>query len=163
MTWVAQLHALVQRQWLDVRGPVSAEAVCQEMGIPIFPYPFRGGILGAYSHGAIAVRPHLHPRVRDDVILHEVGHHLIDGPEADLHFWRRRDWVMLSKSERRAEQFAHFFALPGDELLALIGGDVPIWDIAEQYSRTPQWVCERVQLGWFAGELEPLRRQDWVA
>lgn len=33
---------------------------------------------------------------------------------------------------------------------------------AERYSRTPEWVCERVQLGWFAGELEPLRRQDWV-
>jgi hypothetical protein len=163
MTWIALGKAVEVRRMIGMRGPVDAEHVCAILEIPIFRHRFRGAVLGAYSDGSIGIRPYLPKTLRDHIIVHEVGHHFLDGPKADLHFWRRTDWVMWRKQERRAEEFAYFFALPGDELLSLLWRGMRTWEIEEQYCRPYGWAERRVMLARDEPVMFPYWRQEWVA
>jgi hypothetical protein len=163
MTWVAMKRAADVRRVIGMTGPVDAEDVCAILDIPVHRYRFAGDVLGGYSAGVIGVRPLLPKTLRDHIILHEVGHHYLDGPVADLHFWRKRDMVMWSKSERRAEEFAYFFTLPGDELVALLWRGIRTWEIEEQYCRPYGWAERRVMLARDEPVMSPYWRQDWVA
>jgi hypothetical protein len=163
MTWVAMRRAAEVRRMIGLTGPVEAARVCAALAVPVYRYHFAGDILGAYSGGAIGVRPLLPRPLRDHIILHEIGHHLLDGPDADLHFWRKRDWVMWRKSERRAEEFAYFFALPGDELMPLLSRGIPAWEIEERYCRPVGWAARRILLARDEPGMTPYWRQDWAA
>lgn len=161
--WVARQHAGWMRARLGRGGPVSAEAVCRPLGLHVLDIPMPTLVDALTMEDSICVREGLPWHKREHCILHELGHFLICGPGGGYHFWKDRDWVMLAKAERRAEEFAYFFALPGDELLRLLWHEVPEWEIAEMYHRSVPWLRRRAQLGLDAGELNAFRWNHWAA
>lgn len=161
--WVARDAARRVRAELGVVGPITGAEVCWRLGLTLAYHPLPGAVRGLYAYGYVTVRPDLWAREAEHVIAHEVGHHCLHGPYGGMDFWQGRDPVMLRKIERRAEEFAYFFTLPGDELLPLLRDGVPLAEIAERYGRWPGWVWHRACLAWRAGELDPLRRQEQIA
>lgn len=161
--WVARDAARQVRADLGLSGPLTGAQLCRGLGLPLDEHPFPGRVRGLYWGERVVVRPDLWWRMREHVIFHEVGHHRMHGPIGGMEFWRRRDPTMLRRMERQAEEFAYFTALPGDELVRLLRAETPLWEIAERYDRWPHWVWKRVKLAWEAGELDALRRQEWIA
>jgi len=162
--WVALDAARRCRAELEIAGPLTGEDLCYRLGLALVAYRLPGRVRGLYCAGnVVAVRPDLRRYTREHVIFHEVGHARLHGPFGGMDFWRERDPVMLRKIERRADEFAYFCALPGDELRQLLWEQVPVWEIAGRYNRSPQWVWQRIHLAWDAGELDALKRQEWIA
>jgi len=160
---VAREAAARLRVQLGLTGPMEARAVCAALGVPVDIYPFRGTVRGVYWNGRVAVRTGLSRRETQHVILHEVGHHLLHGPVGGAEFWLRRDPTMLRKFEGQAEDFAYFFALPGDELCDLWRQEMSAWEVGERYGRTYPWLRQRVALAHAAGELDPPPWRDLIA
>jgi hypothetical protein len=127
-------------------GPLDAEAVCALYGVEVDTWHFRKNLEALYASGSIAVKLGLARPVREHRILHELGHHLIHGDHSGVRFWSTRDAQMLSKAEHQAEMFAYFVALPSNELAVLLRGRVEIEEIASRYTRTEEWVRERIRL-----------------
>lgn len=161
MTWLARDHALLCRALVGSPETLGAQQICERVGLSVHHIPMPQTICAVSVENIVAIRSDLDAGEIEHVTLHELGHHLIHG-RGGHHFWCDRDWVMLSKIERQAEEFAYFVALPGDELERLLWDDATVETIGALYSRTDAWVIRRIELAWDAGELNDLRRA-WVA
>lgn len=155
--WVAGQHAEWARLLAGASGPVDALALCRRVGMRVVPLPLPGLICAIYGDGITIINSALSSRRRAHIALHELGHHMIHGPQGGYRFWRERDWVMASKVERQAEDFAYFVHLPADELQTLLWDETPIREIGARYDRSEAWVMTRIELACAAGELAEWR------
>jgi hypothetical protein len=162
MVWIGRWHAQQIRAFLGTSGPLTGEALCAAIGIPLHPLPPIGRVPGIYAGDYIAVRRDIAPSYREHTIFHEVGHHLIHGPIGGYPYWKVRDPVMNRRQYRQAQDFAYFAALPGDVLTLLLSDGLTAWEIGRIYGRSRRWMVRRIELADRAGELEPIRRQIWM-
>lgn len=82
-----------------------------------------------------------------EYIAHELGHYFFHS--GNMLFYKRKDPIMVSRDERRAEEFALYLLVPEDRLKKLINVlDPPsIEELAEEFGVTVEFMAKRLEEG----------------
>jgi hypothetical protein len=159
--WVGRMHAERARAKVGFHGPVAAIRIVRPLDMQCIFMDLPDDTVGIYEESCAYVSTRLSPIEQEDVLLHELGHHLMHGPDASRQVWRDVDPVMLRKTDQQADDFAYFFHLQADELHGLLWGETTVDELSERYNRGLAWMRKRIELGCASGELADFR--GWVA
>lgn len=80
-----------------------------------------------------------------EYIAHELGHYFFHS--GNMLFYKRKDPIMVSRDERRAEEFALYLLVPEDKLSKLVDVMYPpnIYDLAEEFGVTVEFMEKRLK------------------
>ena len=117
-------------------GTRRPERIAKDMDIMILPQPFKQQ-KGAYKvierKPIIFIKQDLHPVIRDIVLAHEVGHHILHRAEA-IRLGGFQEFNLFDMRESRMEYDANMFAaqlmLPDDDITELIYRGMDVAQIA---------------------------------
>ncbi len=123
----AQSRGVELRRKLELRGRVDAEAVANQFGLVVQPWPLKVQE-ELLMDGFICVAERLCPRWRRWVTAHAMGHRLL---HSGNHLWIRDHTSFSSRFEREAEDFARTLLMDGQE--AMEAGLTEVWEVAEHF------------------------------
>jgi Zn-dependent peptidase ImmA (M78 family) len=120
------------------------EEIAKKIGLEILEVPMEGKAVEFYWGDAITLKEGLEEPLRRELIAHAICHHLLHAG-SHLKVSERR-YSFGNYHEKQANIFAAFLLIPDEELEKLAGKDLTIYDLAEKFNVTPQFVKFRLGL-----------------
>ena len=126
------------RRELDLRGPVDAEAVANDLGLTVQRRSLR--VLEEMRlENYVAIADRLEPQWRRWVLAHAIGHCLL---HAGNYLCLRWHTDLARALEREAEDFAGGLLVDAEEVIAQ--GLVTSWEVAEHFGVPDEMVREHL-------------------
>jgi Zn-dependent peptidase ImmA (M78 family) len=127
----------------------NLDKIAENLDLIVLEENLEGRLSEVYFGDAIVVRKDLPKAVKDELVAHAIGHHLM---HAGNHLTLENNTYSFGNyHEKQANVFAAWLLVPEDELAAKLDAGRSIPDLAHDFGVTDELMLFRLQLRHLAG------------